>query len=69
MAWIEKRNTTRREDKAYSLLGIFDIHMPLIYDEGENNAFRRLREETNKASKSEQAYDQSAQNSTLFLCF
>ena len=59
MAWIEKRNTTRREDKAYSLLGIFAIHMPLIYDGGENNAFRRLREEINKASKSEQAYDQA----------
>ncbi|KAL5327994.1 hypothetical protein ACEPPN_005700 [Leptodophora sp. 'Broadleaf-Isolate-01'] len=54
MAWMEKRNTTRKEDKAYSLLGIFDIYMPLIYGEGEENAFRRLREEiNNKASKSE----------------
>ncbi|KAK4232822.1 NACHT domain-containing protein, partial [Achaetomium macrosporum] len=59
MAWIEKRNTTRKEDKAYSLLGIFDIHMPLIYGEGENNAFRRLREEINKASRGERVYDQA----------
>ncbi|KAK3305078.1 uncharacterized protein B0T15DRAFT_383696, partial [Chaetomium strumarium] len=59
MAWIEKRNTTRKEDKAYSLLGIFDIHMPLIYGEGENNAFRRLREEINKASRGERVYNQA----------
>jgi hypothetical protein len=59
MVWIEKRETTRKEDKAYSLLGIFDVHMPLIYGEGERNAFKRLREEINKASKSEQTYGQS----------
>ncbi|KAL2020054.1 hypothetical protein VTK56DRAFT_8957 [Thermocarpiscus australiensis] len=58
LAWIEKRDTTRKEDKAYALLGIFDIHMSLIYGEGENNAFRRLREEINKASIGEQAYHQ-----------
>jgi hypothetical protein len=53
MAWIEKRETTRKEDKAYSLLGIFDVHMPLLYGEGREKAFRRLREEIDKASKSE----------------
>ena len=51
LAWIEKRDTTRKEDKAYSLLGIFNIHMPLIYGEGEENAFRRLREEIDKATR------------------
>jgi hypothetical protein len=51
MFWAEKRETTRKEDKAYSLLGVFDIHMPLIYGEGTKSAFRRLREEINKASK------------------
>jgi hypothetical protein len=45
-----KRETTIDEDKAYSLLGIFDIHMPLIYGEGEMNAFRRLQEEIHKSS-------------------
>jgi hypothetical protein len=53
MTWIERRETTRKEDKAYSLLGIFDINMPLIYGEGEANAFRRLREEIQKASSTE----------------
>ncbi|KAN0067835.1 TPR-like protein [Elaphomyces granulatus] len=51
MLWAEKRETTREEDKAYSLLGIFDVYMPLIYGEGRENAFRRLREEMDKVSK------------------
>jgi hypothetical protein len=42
-SWIERRQTKLEEDKAYSLLGIFDIYMPLIYGEGEENAFKRLR--------------------------
>jgi hypothetical protein len=51
MLWAEKRETTRKEDKAYSLLGIFDVYMPLIYGEGRDRAFNRLREEIDKVSK------------------
>ena len=51
LSWAETRQTTHEEDMAYSLLGIFDIHMPLIYGEGKDGAFKRLREEINKASK------------------
>ena len=51
MSWAENRDTTREEDKAYSLLGIFDVHMPLIYSEGREKAFKRLREEIDRASK------------------
>jgi Heterokaryon incompatibility protein (HET) len=51
MLWAESRDTTRKEDRAYSLLGIFDIHMPLIYGEGREKAFKRLREEIYRASK------------------
>jgi hypothetical protein len=36
---------------AYSLLGIFDVNMSLIYDEGREKAFKRLREEIEKGSK------------------
>ncbi|KAK4664723.1 uncharacterized protein QC763_0073680 [Podospora pseudopauciseta] len=43
MSWAAKRNTTRIEDMAYCLLGIFGIHMPLIYGEREK-AFLRLQE-------------------------
>jgi hypothetical protein len=52
MSWAENRETRREEDKAYSLLGIFDIHMALIYGEGVKSAFRRLREEIDKPLKS-----------------
>ena len=44
MSWASKRITTRKEDLAYCLLGIFDINMPLLYGEGMK-AFRRLQEE------------------------
>lgn len=43
MSWAAKRITTRPEDTAYCLLGIFDIHMPLIYGEGLQKAFTRLQ--------------------------
>jgi hypothetical protein len=43
LRWAERRTTTKAEDKAYCLLGIFDIFMPIIYGEGDN-AFRRLKE-------------------------
>ncbi|KAI1125967.1 HET-domain-containing protein [Nemania abortiva] len=43
MSWASKRQTTRPEDIAYSLLGIFDINMPLLYGEG-HRAFIRLQE-------------------------
>jgi hypothetical protein len=49
MSWAAKRQTTRIEDRAYSLLGIFSVNMPLIYGEGES-AFRRLQEEILKYS-------------------
>jgi hypothetical protein len=51
LKWQEHRETTRPEDKAYSLLGIFGIHMPLIYGEREDGAFRRLREEIDRATR------------------
>ena len=44
MSWASKRVTTRKEDTAYCLLGLFGIHMPLLYGEGER-AFIRLQEE------------------------
>ncbi|KAJ4127292.1 hypothetical protein NW765_017244 [Fusarium oxysporum] len=43
-SWAASRQTTRREDRAYSLLGLFNIHMPLLYGE-KDRAFYRLQEE------------------------
>jgi hypothetical protein len=48
LLWVESRRTLRKEDKAYSMLGICGVYMPLIYGEGEKNAFRRLRKELGK---------------------
>ncbi|KAK4096777.1 hypothetical protein N658DRAFT_562223 [Parathielavia hyrcaniae] len=43
MAWAAGRETTRAEDIAYCLLGIFDVNMPMLYGEGDR-AFLRLQE-------------------------
>ncbi|ETI26324.1 hypothetical protein G647_03101 [Cladophialophora carrionii CBS 160.54] len=45
MSWASQRQTTRDEDIAYCLLGLFDVHMTPIYGEGAENAFLRLQEE------------------------
>jgi hypothetical protein len=44
-SWADHRQTTRPEDGAYCLLGIFDIHLPLIYGEGREKALKRLKKE------------------------
>ncbi|KAI8660251.1 HET domain-containing protein [Fusarium keratoplasticum] len=45
MRWASTRTTTRPEDMAYCLLGIFDVNIPLLYGEGKKKAFQRLQEE------------------------
>ncbi|KAK3988923.1 heterokaryon incompatibility protein-domain-containing protein [Cladorrhinum sp. PSN332] len=50
MSWAANRQTTRVEDAAYCLLGIFKVHMPLIYGEG-NRAFYRLQKEIMKTTE------------------
>lgn len=45
--WAEKRQTTREEDWAYCLQGIFGTSMSLIYDEGKQKAVHRLEREIN----------------------
>jgi len=45
MSWAKRRVTKREEDAVYSLLGIFDIHIPLIYGEGQKSAWSRLLHE------------------------
>jgi hypothetical protein len=42
MSWAANRMTKREEDAAYSLFGLFDLHMPLLYGEGRKKAFVRL---------------------------
>ncbi|KAH9910726.1 uncharacterized protein BXZ73DRAFT_83238 [Epithele typhae] len=49
MSWASRRETTRIEDEAYCLMGIFDINMPMLYGEGRK-AFQRLQEEIMRTS-------------------
>ncbi len=49
MRWIAGRSTAKVEDKAYCMLGLFDVHMPILYGEGDK-AFLRLQEEIMKSS-------------------
>jgi len=52
MSWAAKREAKREEDEAYSLLGVFDVQMPLLYGEKKAKAFIRLQEEIDKSLKS-----------------
>lgn len=52
MCWASNRRTTRVEDMAYCLLGIFEVNMSLIYGEGAN-AFLRLQQEIIRGSDDE----------------
>ncbi|UKZ77578.1 hypothetical protein TrVFT333_005302 [Trichoderma virens FT-333] len=51
MSWAAHRDTKRKEDLAYCLLGIFDITMPMIYGEGGDQAFFRLQEQIMKVTR------------------
>jgi hypothetical protein len=44
MSWASRRDTSRLEDEAYCLMGIFGVNMPLLYGEGDRS-FIRLQEE------------------------
>ena len=50
MSWAAERTTTRVEDKAYSLMGLFDVYMPMIYGEREK-AFLRLQQHIIKRAR------------------
>lgn len=49
MSWASDRQTSRPEDLAYCLMGLFDVNMPMLYGEGEK-AFIRLQEEIIRTS-------------------
>ena len=50
LSWTENRQTTKEEDKAYCLLGLFEVYMVPIYGEGSEHAFKRLYDEIGKPS-------------------
>ncbi|KAF7540571.1 hypothetical protein G7054_g1266 [Neopestalotiopsis clavispora] len=50
LSWMQDRQTKRKEDMAYSVLGILGIFMPLMYGEG-THALTRLHEEIHRKRK------------------
>lgn len=56
MSWASKRHTSREEDIAYCLLGLFDVSMPLLYGEGGKKAFFRLQNEIMKQTDDESLF-------------
>jgi hypothetical protein len=54
MSWAKHRHTKHEEDEVYSLLGIFEVSMPLIYGEGKDRALRRLQDEIHKSYQGRQ---------------
>jgi hypothetical protein len=51
LSWAAQRDTTRKEDLAYCLLGIFGVAMPMIYGEGGSQAFLRLQEQIMRTTR------------------
>lgn len=55
MSWAARRQTTREEDMAYCLMGIFNVNMPLLYGEGPK-AFIRLQEEIMRETRDDSLF-------------
>ena len=65
LSWICSRKTTKEEDMSYSLLGIFDVTMPVIYGEGAKKARDRLMKEIWKASMSTHGHPYQTRSSNV----
>lgn len=65
ISWAARRRTTREEDHAYSLLGLFGVHMPPIYGEGGSSAFRRLQEQIMRGSTDHTIFTWWGQGSSI----
>lgn len=55
MSWASERTTSRPEDRAYNLIGLFDVTLPMVYGEGEKT-FVRLQEEIIKHSEDQSVF-------------
>ena len=56
MSWAANRTTTRVEDRAYSLMGLLDLNMPMLYGEGLKKAFHRLQLEIIRTSSDQSIF-------------
>ncbi|KAH7922550.1 hypothetical protein BV22DRAFT_651665 [Leucogyrophana mollusca] len=67
LRWAADRKTTKVEDIAYCLMGIFGISMPILYGEGVA-AFTRLQEEIMKRSDDLSIFDWTGKGSIVNSC-
>ncbi|KAG0702651.1 hypothetical protein DFH29DRAFT_492432 [Suillus ampliporus] len=68
LQWASSRVTTLQEDIAYSLFGIFGVHLPVIYGEKKQNALGRLLQEIVAHSGDITALDWVGQSSNFNSC-
>jgi hypothetical protein len=68
LQWASSRITTLQEDIAYSLFGIFGVHLPVIYGEKKQNALGRLLQEIVARSGDITVLDWVGQSSEFNSC-
>ncbi|KAI6155055.1 heterokaryon incompatibility protein-domain-containing protein, partial [Pisolithus tinctorius] len=68
LQWAALRHTTRPEDIAYSLFGIFNLHLPVLYGEPAENALGRLLSEIISQSGDISVLDWVGEASSFHSC-
>ena len=69
LQWASTRRTTRPEDIAYSLFGVFDLHLPVMYGESAESALGRLLAEVISRSGDIEVLDWIGKSSKFHSCF
>ncbi|KAI6006209.1 hypothetical protein F5J12DRAFT_742713 [Pisolithus orientalis] len=69
LQWASSRRTTRPEDVAYSLFGIFKLHLPVLYGESAESALGRLLAEIISRSGDISVLDWVGEASSIHSCF
>lgn len=69
LQWASTRHTTRPEDMAYSLFGVFNLHLPVLYGEPKENSLGRLLAEIISQSGDVSILDWVGEASPYHSCF
>ncbi|KAG6329234.1 hypothetical protein ID866_9855, partial [Astraeus odoratus] len=69
LQWASRRYTTRSEDIAYALFGIFNLHLPVLYGESTDHALGRLLAEIISKSGDVSILDWVGPPSSFHSCF
>ena len=69
LRWASTRCTTRQEDIAYSLFGVFGLHLPVMYGESADYSLGRLLAEVISRSGDTSILDWVGKPSAFHSCF